>query len=460
MAEFVTMEAGERGRSTRPMLRRLLSIALPMIASQASETVMLFVDRLFLSRVGKLHFSAAMTGGLTSFTVASLFAGVTGYVNAIVAQYHGASRDENCANATVQSIYLSLMALPILLLVAVFIPRFFMVMGHDPAQVPLESAYARWLISGSVFFLLRNGLTGFFLGIGKTRVVMIANVIAMFVNLPLNWILIFGKFGMPKLGIVGAAIATIAGSFTALVILFLVYLSRRIDDRYGTRSVWKFDGEMFRRLVKFGTPAGVEIFLNVFAFNIFIQLMHSYGADVAAATTITFNWDLVAFIPMLGLGAATTAVVGQYIGASDPQGARKITLLSLRIAFLYSGTMAALFLFGARPLVSLFSSGFGDTGAVSALARQMLRLVGLYTVADSAQLVFTGALRGAGDTRWVMRTSVILHWCLAAVAILLIRVVHASPLVVWVFFIGLVMTLGVTMYLRFQTGKWMTMRVI
>lgn len=460
MAESAAVEAGEAGRSTRPMLKRLLNIALPMIASHASETVMLFVDRLFLSRVGKLHFSAAMTGGLTTFTVASLFAGVTGYVNAIVAQYYGASREEHCANATVQSIYLSLMALPILILVAVFIPRFFMLMGHDPAQVPLESIYARWLISGSVFFLLRNGLTGFFLGIGKTRVVMIANLAAMIVNVPVNWVLIFGKFGFPELGIVGAAIGTIAGSITAFVILLSVYLSRRIDDRYGTRSVWKFDGEMFRRLVKFGTPAGVEIFLNVFAFNIFIQLMHSYGADVAAATTITFNWDIVAFIPMLGLGAATTAVVGQYIGASDPAGARQATLLSLRLAFLYSGSMAVLFLVGARPLVSLFSSGFGDTGAVSDLARQMLRLVGLYTVADSAQLVFTGALRGAGDTKWVMRTSVILHWVLAAVAILLIRVVQVSPLIVWAFFIGFVITLGITMFLRFRAGKWMAMRVI
>jgi MATE family, multidrug efflux pump len=442
------------------MLKRILNIALPMVASNASETVMLFADRLFLSRVSQLHFSAAMTGGLTSFTVSSFFAGITGYVNAIVAQYYGASREENCANATAQSIYLSFMALPILILIAVVIPRFFLLMGHDPAQVPLETAYARWLISASVFLLLRNGLTGFFLGIGKTRVVMIANFAAMFVNIPLNYAFIFGKFGMPELGIVGAAIGTIGGSVTAFVILLSIYLGRRMHERYGTRSAWRFDWEMFRRLVKFGTPAGVEIFLNVFAFNLFVQLMHSYGTDVAAAITIVFNWDIVAFIPMLGLGAATTAVAGQYIGASDPHGARQATLLSLRLAFAYSASMAVLFFLGANPLVALFARGFGDTGAVSDLARQMLRLVGLYTVADSAQLVFTGALRGAGDTRWVMRTSVMLHWILAGAAILLIRVIEAPPITVWIFFICFVVTLGITMYLRFRGGKWMKMRII
>lgn len=460
MANTAPLTDMEGGHPTRPMLKRILTIALPMIASQASETVMLFMDRLFLSRVGKVHFAAAMSGGLTTFTVASLFAGVTGYVNAIVAQYYGASREEHCASATVQSIYLSFMSLPVLILVAVFIPRFFAVMGHDPAQVPLESIYARWLISGSVLLLLRNGLTGFFLGIGKTRVVMVANLSAMVVNLPLNYVFIFGKLGMPELGIVGAAIGTIGGSLTAFVILLSVYLGRRMNARFHTRSVWRFNREMFSRLVRFGTPAGVEIFLAVAAFNVFVQLMHSYGADVAAAITITFNWDIVAFIPMLGLGAATTSVTGQYIGASDPLGAKKSALLSLRVAFLYSGTMAILFLVAAGPLVEVFAAGFGDSGGVSDLARQMLRLVGLYTVADSAQLVFTGTLRGAGDTRWVMRTSVAMHWVLAAVAVLLIRGIHAAPLTVWFCFIGFIISLGITMFLRFRGAKWMSMRVI
>lgn len=460
MAEAPPASLTSIDRAQKPMLRRILSIALPMVASQASETVMRFVDRLFLSRVSKLHFASAMTGGLVTFTVASLFAGITGYVNAIVAQYYGASREEKCAAATMQSIYLSLMAVPILIGVALVVPRFFVLMGHDAGQIPLESTYARWLICGSVLLLLRNGLTGFFLGIGKSRVVMVANLFAMAVNVPLNYVFIFGKLGLPPLGMMGAALGTIIGSLIAFLILLAVYLGKHMNDRYGTRAAWRFDGVMFMRLLRFGSPAGVEIFLNVFAFNLFVQLMHSYGADVAAATTITFNWDIVAFIPMLGLGAATTAVTGQYIGASDPVGARAATLLSLRLAFFYSGSMAVLFFVAAGPLVSLFSSGFGDAGEVSGLARQMLRLVGLYTVADSAQLVFSGALRGAGDTRWVMRASVVLHWLMAAAAILLIRVVQAPPLAVWALFIGFVISLGITMFARFQGGKWMRMRVI
>lgn len=421
---------------------------------------MLFVDRLFLSRVSKHHLAAAMSGGLTNFTVASIFVGIAGYVNAIVAQYYGAQREENCARATAQAVYFSLMATPVLVGVALVVPHFFAWIGHDPGQVPLESIYAQWLIAGAVVLLVRHALTGFFLGIGKTRVVMISNIAGMLVNIPLNYVLIFGRFGFPELGIVGAAIGTLGGGVVALAILFLAYLSPRMNARYATRTSWRFDRELFGRLLRFGTPAGIEIFLNVLAFNLFIQLMHGYGSDVAAATTITFNWDIVAFIPMLGLGIATTAVVGQYIGADDPEGAHKTTLLALRVGWIYSGSMMLLFLFAAPRLVGVFSAGFADADGVSALAVTMVRLAGLYTMADSTQLVFAGALRGAGDTKWVMRASVILHWIFAVIAVLLIRVVVASPVLVWLFFIAFVISMGVTMYMRFRTGKWKAFKVI
>lgn len=445
---------------TRALLRRLLVIALPMVVSQASETVMLFVDRLFLSRVDGLHLAAAMSGGLTNFTVSSLFAGIAGYGNAIVAQFYGAGHKHRCATTTAQAVYFSFLSLPFLFLVTLVLPRFFELMGHIPAQVELESTYARVLIYGAIFLILRNAISGFFLGIGRTRIVMLSNMVAMIVNVPINYVLIFGALGFPKLGIVGAAIGTVAGSGTAFLILLIAYFRRSVDEEFGTRAALRVDRNIFRRLVKFGTPAGIEILLNVTAFNIFVQLMHSYGPEVAAATTITFNWDIVAFVPMLGLGIATTAVVGQYIGAKDPEGARATTILSLKVGYLYSGTMMVLFLVGAPLLVQVFSAGFDTTGAVSELAKTMVRLAGLYTMADSTQLVFAGALRGAGDTRWVMWASVILHWIFAVLAITLIRVVVAPPIVVWIFFIGFVISLGVTMILRFRAGKWRSMTII
>jgi len=445
----------------KELFRRMLNIALPMVVSQASETVMLFVDRLFLSRLGTAYLSAAMSGGLTSFVLASIFGGTVGYVNAIVAQYYGAGRKDRCASAVTQGIYLSFAAYPFLLAVIPLVKYFFVAVGHNELQISLEYGYFRVLFAGSLLFVLRSCVTGFFLGIGRTRIVMAANIVGMLVNIPVNYVLIFGKLGFPAMAMEGAAIGTICGNAAIISILMFVYLRKKYRQEYGTGSSWRFDKRLFRKLIKFGSPAGIEMFLNVMAFNIFVQLMHSYGPGVAAAVTITFNWDMVAFIPMLGLGFATTAVAGQYVGARDMEGARETAYMSLKIGYIYAGTMMMVFLFGAGPLVAVFSSGFPDaTPEIEALARMLLRLASLYTLADATQLIFAGTLRGAGDTAWVMRLSVILHWLMAISAIVLIRIIVVPPVVVWLVFILLIICMGVGMILRFRGGKWTQLSLV
>jgi MATE family multidrug resistance protein len=119
-----------------------------------------------------------------------------------------------------------------------------------------------------------------------------------------------------------------------------------------------------------------------------------------------------------------------------------------------------LFLFAARPLVLAFASGFGGSENILTLATIMLRLAALYTMADSAQIVFTGALRGAGDTRWVMRMSVLVHWIFTVIAIILIRIVHTNPLIVWIALIGFIIALGLVMFMRFRGGEWRQILVI
>lgn len=444
-----------------PKLRDILRIALPMVASQASETIMMFVDRLFLSKLGKMYISSAMSGGLTTFVFFSFFMGIVGYVNAIVAQYYGAGKRSECSRVTFQGIYLSFLFYPLLLLLIPFGKFLFAFTGHIPEQVVLEFSYFRILMFGGILALIRSTLAGFFIGIGKTRIVMIANITGMFVNIPVNWMLIFGKFGFPALGMEGAAIGTVCGSLAITLFLSLAFISGKNRQVFMASSMLKTDISLLKKLLRFGIPAGTETFLNVAAFNIFLQLMHSYSPDVAAAVTITFNWDLVAFIPMLGLGFATTALVGQQIGAKNIEGARHATYLSLRVAWVYSGSMMLLFIFGAGPLVSVFAGGFGaaDAGVVP-LAVILLRLASVYTLADATQLVFAGALRGAGDTAFVMKISTILHWIMAVVSWILIKVLVVSPVLVWIWFIVFVLIIGVSMFLRFKRGRWEKIKLI
>jgi len=447
--------------SEKPRLRDVANIAVPMVLSQASETINLFVDRLFLSRLGKLYISGAMSGGLTTFNVMSLFIGIIGYVNAVVAQNDGAGKKKNCARATAQSIRLAFLGWPLLILTIPLVRLFFISLEHVPELVEMEMTYFRILIFGSIFGLIRYALAGFFIGLGRTRVVMLANFAGMLVNVPANWILIFGRFGIPAMGITGAAIGTLLGSVTIMSILLGVYLSPSYRREFGTAEELGFDRHLSRVLLKFGTPAGIENFLNVAAFNFFVQLMYSYGPDTAAAVTITFNYDLVAFIPMLGLGFAATTLSGRYVGAGDIPAAEHATRLTMAVTWSFASMLVLLFVFGARPLVNVFASGLENGGAdVAPMAVIMLRLAAVYTLADATQLILAGALRGAGDTQFVMRISIALHWIFTGTAWYAIKIIRIPPISMWIIFIVFVLTLGFAMFLRYRFGRWREMSLI
>ncbi|MHC4253017.1 MAG: MATE family efflux transporter, partial [Planctomycetota bacterium] len=200
----------------------LLVIALPMVVSHACETTMMFVDRLFLAQLGPQYMSASMAGGLTCFTFMTFFLGLIGYSNALVAQNLGAGRKDRCAVAATQALIVAVCAYPIVLACIPLGEFMFRATGIAPEQLAPQLEYFRILMFGTVLGLLRSAVSSFFCGVGRTRPVMVSAAIAMVVNIGMNWVLIFGKLGFPALGIKGAAIGTLCGSFAALVVLGIV----------------------------------------------------------------------------------------------------------------------------------------------------------------------------------------------------------------------------------------------
>ncbi len=440
----------------------LMNIALPMIISQGAETIMMFVDRMFLSWVSKTHVAAALGGGITFFTTQTLFIGTIGYVNAIVAQYLGAKRQKQCGVAGAQGLLLALCSYPFAIALGLPFGMFLMSLSAGSAELhDLEFAYFRILILGSALVLLRVALGSFFTGIGRTRIVMMANLAAMLANIVANYLLIFGKFGLPRLEIVGAAFGTLIGSGCGLLILLVAYFNRHNRETYGTSQII-FVKRQFMRLLRFGLPAGLEFFLNLTAFALFIQLFHSLGEEAAAAVAITFSWDLVAFLPMTGINMAVMSLVGRYMGAREPEMAKRSAYSAIKVAGCFSILMTVLFVFFPETLVSVFARGenAGDFDDVIPLAASMLRIAALYTTSDSVCLVFSGALRGAGDTKWVMRVSITFHWVMTGIAAVLINVFDVGPIGVWLVFAGLIASLAVMLYTRFYRGHWQSIQVI
>ena len=197
--------------------REVLRIAVPLILSTASLTLMLFVDRMFLSWHGQNSVAASTPGGITYFTICCLFMGTAQYVNTIVAQHHGAGDKRACARAVWQGLRFSVLSVPLIL---ASIPLGLWVLewaGHGPELLELEKSYFTILMFGGLALPFGAALSSFFSGRGKTRVVMWGNVLCNAANIVLDYILIFGKFGFPEMGIVGVGIASAATCYVPVV---------------------------------------------------------------------------------------------------------------------------------------------------------------------------------------------------------------------------------------------------
>jgi MATE family multidrug resistance protein len=440
----------------------LLAVAVPMVVSNSCETLMMFSNRVFLSWVHPEYMSAAMGGGLTSFMFLTFFLGLTGYSTALVAQHLGAGQPRRCPVVTAQAAIIAICAYPLLLLCIPLGHRMFDAAHLAPEQLGPQREYFNILMYGGLIALLRNSLSGFFSGIGRTRVVMVSTGLAMAVSVCASYVLIFGHLGFPAMGIRGAAFATLIGSFSGLAALAAAYFSGANRREFGVQAALRLDLPLMRRLFRFGTPSGLEFFLNILAFNFLVQTFHSYGVTEAAAMTIAFSWDMVSFVPLLGVNIAVISLVGRYMGARDPDTAHKATLSGLKMALTYSACTFVLFSLLPHPMVEVFRSR-QDTAAfaeVRPLAVFMVRLVALYVMADAVGIVFGGALRGAGDTFRTMLLTVSGHWVLALAGLVMVRVFHAPPRLTWVVVVVLVMGLGVILFLRYRTGHWRRIRMV
>ncbi len=440
---------------------QLLAIAMPMVISQACETVMLFTDRLFLSQLSPTHMAASMSGGLTAFMFTTFFIGLTGYATPLVAQYFGAGQEKKCAVVVIQAVIISVMAYPIMLACIPIGHWLFKIVGHGHEQQELAHVYFDILMLGTILGIVRNSLNGFFCGIGKTRIVMISSLITMSINVVVNYMLILGKAGFPVMGIRGAAIGTIIGSSCGLVVVTIGYiLYHKGHRKFEISKSFHFDWIIMKKLLRFGYPGGLEFFLNLMAFDLIVLLFHSYGLEAAASLTIALNWDLASYIPLIGVNIGVTSLVGRYMGANLPDNAERTTKSGLQLAGLYAVLMLGLFVLFPKPLVSLFLTEVEVGENFSELAEYMVRMISIYVIADGFALVYSGALRGAGDTFWAMVISVSFHWLLTAETVVMIRILHFPPKTTWTGVVFTIPFIATTFYLRYRSGKWRKLKVV
>ncbi len=453
------------GKSGSPgSILETLKVAIPLVLSTSSLTLTLFVDRLFLSWHSIEAVAAVTPGGITYFTIVCFFQGVAQYVNTLVAQSHGAQDWRSVSRSVWQGAIFSAGSIPVMLACIPFGVFILENSGHDPSLINLEVEYFQILMLGGVLVPLGATFSSFFSGRGKTTVVLIGNVAGNIFNILAGYVLIFGRLGFPEMGIQGAAIATSLSNLIPLVYWSYLFLSNRFQVKYRTRVEFIWDKKLFLSLMQYGVPAGAQFFLDVGAFTAFVLIVGKLGISDLAITNIALSIESLSFLPMVGISIATSILVGEYIGQRKLDVAEKSVKSALIISIAYSGLLAVLFWVTPDFFLSMFingeQAGF-DPETFFVRGGFVVRLIGLYTVFDTIFIVYTGALKGAGDTRFAMLVQIIIAWLFFVPPVyMMITYFNLGLYASWIWLLIYVLLLAVIFHIRFQSGRWKTIGVI
>lgn len=443
--------------------RSVLSIAVPLILSTGAWSILHFVDRMFLTWYSPEAIAAAMPAGMLNFTIMSLFLGTAGYATTFVAQYHGSGQHQRIGPVLWQGIYIAVAGGILHLLLIPLAGPIFRFVGHEPLVQEYEIVYFQVLCLGATPAIASSAIAGFFSGRGKAWPVMWVNVLATVLNIILDYALIFGKWGLPELGMKGAAIATVLSACFSFAIYLILFSRSGYESRYYTLRGWMFERPLFLRLMYFGFPSGVQFFLGMAGFTAFILLVGRLGTMELAATNIAFNINNLAFMPMIGFGMAVSVLVGQYLGKGKPDLAQRSVYSSFHLTFLYMASVAAAYLFVPNIFINPFASQ-ADPASFAAIRKTtliLLRFVAIYSLFDALNIVFASAIKGAGDTRFVMfMIAIVSSLALVVPSYIALVLLQAGIYTAWTIASVYVSILGLVFLFRFLGGKWKSMRVI
>ncbi|NND96860.1 MAG: MATE family efflux transporter [Pirellulaceae bacterium] len=442
-------------------IKDVVRIALPLMISAGTFSVVLFVDRTLLLWHDGESMSASMAAGNIFWVIVCLPVGIVSMTGAIIGQHIGAGESEKVGRLLWQAVWLSLMFTPLFIGVAWVAESIFVATGQTSDLVPLEATYLRYLMFAAVGVVIETALSGFFSGIERTRVVMWVSLASGVINFLLDWVLIFGFGPVPSMGIVGAAIGTaIAFWFKAICFACLI-LGRGYERKYRIRAGIGFHGPVFRNLLFFGLPTGLMYVSEAGGFAAIVLRIGRLGDIPLRATTMAINFNTIAFIPLVGVSIAASVLTGKHLLESGPARATRSAIAALLFALAYTSIWMAIYLLLPEQLMRLYSLQAQDAesmGAIS-IAVGLLKFVAIFLLLDTIQITLAGALRGAGDTWFVLFTGMTASLIAFGIGIIMEPADGALHWWWWIiaFWIGL---LALAMSGRFIQGGWQTKRMV
>jgi MATE family multidrug resistance protein len=442
--------------------KEVLALGLPLILSMMSVTIQHFVNRIFLTWWSPEAVAGVTTGGFAIYVLTGLFNGTAEYATPFVSQYVGAKREDRIGAVVYQAAYFAALAGTLGWILSYGVAPLFDAVGHAPSMRVHEIAYARIMLRGTFAVVLMVALSTYFAGRGRTKIVLAVTAFGTMLNVLFDWVLIFGKFGFPALGTVGAAYSTVlCQGIGALVYLVLIL---RSPERLAHGFLdYRFQPRIFLRLLKLGVPSGLQPSLEILAFSLFMFVIGNIGVAPLAATSIAFNLNGIVFLPAVGLGYGVSTLVARYLGMQRPALADRAIKSGLVISQVYMFLCSSAYVLLPALLLAPYAAGADPKtfAEIRAIATVLLRFVAFYSIFDMVNVICAGGLKGAGDTRFPMTATVMTSWVVMLLPTWWFCVHgHQGVYVAWAFATLYVVVLGSVMFVRYRRGAWQSLQVI
>ena len=443
--------------------RHVLRLVVPMVLSNAAFTVMQFTDRVLVARFSSEAIQAAMPAGILTFCLMSLFTATAGYAGTFVAQYHGAGDRRATIRSCAAGVWLTILFLPLFAALVPLCSWILSLTARDAALLALEDRYAFWMLAGAPLVSLHWVLSGYLVGRNRVVANALVTVAGCAANVGLDFWLIFGGWGVPALGLAGAGIATFGSVAIQVAGTLGLVLAERDVRALPRRELMRPDWDLVRRIVRFGLPSGVQLCFDMASFTVFVLLTGRLDPLSLATSNIAFSINNLAFSPLMGFSNAASILAGQFQGAEKPLLAQDSVMRCLRLAWCYMAPCAAVFLLLPGPLLGAFRSPDAPytVAQMTDLGRTLLAMLAAWGMFDTMNLVFLGALKGAGDTRFAMAWLLGTEWLIFVPGVLVAMcVLDGGILGAWTVQLGYIVLLSLGLYVRWKRGRWMSIRLV
>ena len=440
--------------------REILRLVWPLALGMANNAIMQFTDRVFLAKESTASLEAVLPASVLAFLFVGFFQSIIAYSGTFVAQYHGAGDRVGCSRSCRAGLFLSLASG---LVLALLIPLGRLICdwsGHSPDVLSREKTYYTIVMAGSFFTCATIAVQGYFTGMGRTRIIFWVNVIGNASNILLDYLLIFGCGPVPDLGIAGAAFATVAAQVLQFAVLMAI--ARPHLFSHEPRAASHEPRTLILRILRFGLPAGVYSVLNILSFTIFVFLTGRVGDMEFAVSNAVLTVNYLLYAPIEGFSIGVGTLVGQRQGAGDPEGAIQAGHRTLLLAEVYIMVAALSALAFYRPILGLFVANAAsfDPAPFLSLGFILFVLMAAWQCFDCADVVLSGALKGAGDTHFVM------FWMLACAfgfwlpLLFIVYRLHPTMPALWSTMIAYVVLICIGTAYRWRCGPWRAIRLI